>query len=74
MHCLALYWHLDVPKCPSWICSKTFFLSPGGMMSESHCPWYGHNAFGTSLISSGHPVMIVSARALSSGSSLIASW
>ena len=54
--CLALYWHLDVPKCPWWICSKTFFLSPGGMMiaspcrispssivSESHCPWYGHH-------------------------------
>ena len=49
-------------------------ISPSSTVSESHCPWYGHNAFGTSLISSGHPVMIVSARALSSRSSLIASW
>ena len=49
-------------------------ISPTSTVSESHCPWYGHNAFGTSLISSGHPVMIVSARALSSGSSFIASW
>ena len=86
-YCLALYWHLDVPKCPWWICSKTFFLSPEGTMiasphrispsstvNESCCPWYGCNAFGTSLISSGYPAMIVSARALSSGSSLIASW
>ena len=36
--------------------------------------WYGHNAFGISLISSGHPTMIMCARALSSGSSWIASW
>ena len=70
--------------CPS---SKNFFLSPGGTiiasqhkispsstMSESHCPWYGHNAFRTSLMSSGHPAMIMSARALSSESSLIVSW
>ena len=49
-------------------------ISPSSTVSESCCPWYGHNAFGTSLISSGHPAMIVSARALSSGSSLIASW
>ena len=46
-------------------------ISPSSTVSESRCPWYGHNAFGTSLISSGHPAMIVSARALSSGSSLI---
>ena len=49
-------------------------ISPSFTVSESHCPWYGRNAFGTSLVSSGHPVMIVSARARSSGSSLIASW
>ena len=49
-------------------------ISPSSTVSESRCPWYGRNAFGTSLISSGHPAMIVSARALSSGSSLIASW
>ena len=35
MHCLALYWHFDVPKCPWCICSKTFFLSPGGTMIAS---------------------------------------
>ena len=64
-----------------YICSKTFFLSATRMMivspyrispsftvSESHCIWYG-----TSSISSGHAVMIMSARALSSGSSWIAS-
>ena len=28
-------------------------ISPSSTVSESHCPWYGHNAFGTSLISSG---------------------
>ena len=39
-------------------------ISPSSTVSESHCPWYGHKAFGTSLISSGHPVMIVSARVL----------
>ena len=50
-------------------------ISPSSTVNESHCPWYGCNAFGTSLISSGHPVMmIMSARELSSGSSLIASW
>ena len=49
-------------------------ISPSSTVSESLCPWYGHNAFGTSLISSGNPAMIVSVRALSSGSSLIASW
>ena len=49
-------------------------ISPSSTVSESSCPWYGHNAFGTLLISSDHPVMITSARALSSGSSLIASW
>ena len=49
-------------------------ISPSSTVSESHCPWYGCNAFGTSLISSGHPVMMASARALSSGSSLIVSW
>ena len=49
-------------------------ISPSSTVSESHCPWYGRNAFGTCLISSGHLVMIVSARALSSESSLIASW
>ena len=49
-------------------------ISPSPTVSESRCPWYGCNAFGTSLTLSGHPVMIVSARALSSGSSLIVSW
>ena len=33
-------------------------ISPSSTVSESCCPWYGHNAFGTSLISFGHPVMI----------------
>ena len=42
-------------------------ISPSSTVSESHCPWYGRNAFETSLISSGHPVMIVSVRALSRG-------
>ena len=36
-------------------------ISPSSTVGESRCPWYGRNAFGTSLISSGHPVMIVSA-------------
>ena len=49
-------------------------ISLSSTVSESHCPWYGRNALGTSLISSGHPAMIVSARALSSGSFLIVSW
>ena len=48
-------------------------ISPSSTVSESHCPWYGCNAFGRSLISSGYPAMIVSARVLSSGSSLIVS-
>ena len=48
-------------------------ISPSSTVSASRCPWYGHNAFGTSLILSGHPVMVVSARALSRRSSLIAS-
>ena len=43
-------------------------ISPFSTVSESCCPWYGCNAFGISLISSGYPVMIISARALSSGS------
>ena len=55
--------------------ASPYRISPSSTVSESHCPWYDHNAFGTSLIdlSSGHPVMITSARALSSGSSLIVS-
>ena len=68
-------------------CSKIFLLSPGGTMiasphrigpsstvSESHCPWYGLSAFGTSLMLPGQPAIIMSARACSSGSSWIASW
>ena len=39
-------------------------ISPSSTVSESHCPWYGHNAFGTSLISSGHPAMIMSVIAM----------
>ena len=50
----------------------TFFLSLWGMViaspciiipscivSESYCPWYGHNVVGTSLMSLGDPVMII---------------
>ena len=48
--------------------------SQSSIVSESCCPWYGQNAFGTSLISSGHPVIIMSVRVFSSGSSWIASW
>ena len=36
-------------------------ISPSSTVSESCCPWYGHNAFGTSLISSDHPATIMSA-------------
>ena len=39
-------------------------ISPLPTVSESHCPWYGCSAFGTSLILSGHPAMIMSARVL----------
>ena len=45
-------------------------ISPFSTVSESQCPWYSHNDFRTSLISSGHPAMIMSARTLSSGSSV----
>ena len=37
-------------------------------------PWYGHRVCGTSLISSGHPAMIVSAREQRSGSSWMRVW
>ena len=33
-------------------------ISPSLKLSESHCPWYGCNAFGTSLISSNNPAVI----------------
>ena len=48
-------------------------ISPFSTVSELCCPWYGCNAFEISLISSGHPVMIISAGALSSGSFWFAS-
>ena len=47
-------------------------IIPSSTVSESHCRWYGCNAFGISLISSSYSAMIMSA--LSSGSSWIASW
>ena len=49
-------------------------ISPSSTVSELHCPWYGHNAFGTSLISSGYPAIIMSVRVLSNVSSWIASF
>ena len=84
---LALIWHFLIPKCPSCIARRIYSLSNGGMMTTS--PWrmrpsstvrmflwprYGHRAHGTSLISSGQPVMIISAREWRSGSSWMRVW
>ena len=58
----------------SWGNNDCFSMqdSPSSTVSELHCPWYGHNAFGTSLLSSGYPAIIMSVRVLSNGSSWIA--
>ena len=37
--------------------ASPYRISPSSTVSESCCPWYGHNTFGTSLILSGHPAM-----------------
>ena len=34
-HCLALYWHLVIPMCPSCMVCSIFSLSNGGMMRAS---------------------------------------
>ena len=73
--CLALFWHLLIPMCPSCIAWRIFSLSNGGMMRASSqrirpsstvrmflWPWYGHRAYGTSLTSSDQSAMIMSAR------------
>ena len=73
--CLALFWHLLFPMCPSCIAWRIFSLSDGGMMRASPqrmrpsstvkmflWSWYGCRACWTSLILSGQPAMIVSAR------------
>ena len=39
-------------------------IIPSSTVSESHCRWYGCNAFGISLISSSYLAMIMSARHL----------
>ena len=44
--------------------ASPYRISLSSTLSESCCPWYGHNAFGTSLISSGHPATIMSTWAL----------
>ena len=43
--------------------TSTCRVSSSSTVSESHCPWYVHSTFGTSLTSSGQLAMISSARA-----------
>ena len=84
---LAQFWHLLIPMCPSCIAWRIFSLSVGGMMRASPqrmrssstvmmylWPLYRHRAHGTSLILSGQPAMIISARQQRSGSSWMRVW
>ena len=84
---LDLFWYLLIPMCPSFIALRIFSLSDTGMIRASPqrmrpsstvrvylWPWYGHRACGTSLILSGQPAMIVSARKQRSGTSWMRVW
>ena len=71
--CLALYWHLVIPWCPSRIACRIlslsarwmtgaspFKMSPSLIVISSQWLWYGLSALGRSLKSSDHPATIVS--------------